>query len=430
MIESIVRQLFGLILFLTGGMVIAFLARLNLAYGALFGVVLWSLLTIFWLAKLLQWTQSQLTLPKPKLPLELERIVQNLTNYRDQSDAEYDEVQADMDQFEAATEAMKDAVLIIDKKQRVEWWNQSAASILELTPEQKMKPIDQVFTQAEFIDFYQNAKVDSAFKIQSPSGSRILEYRVHRFGDRQKERVLIARDVTETEKFEQMRHTFLANASHELRTPITVIHGYLETLQEQDLPGPIARAINTMQSQSSRMVALIADFLTLSRLETSPENESREPIHIAQMLASIKREAQELSGDQNHRISLEIAPGLDILGDEAEVRSALSNLIFNAVRYTPADGQIDIRLEQMEQGALFSVTDTGDGIAAEHIPRITERFYRIDEGRSRSSGGTGLGLAIVKHVLVRHNATLGVSSKLGQGSRFSVTFPAKRVQRS
>jgi two-component system phosphate regulon sensor histidine kinase PhoR len=145
------------------------------------------------------------------------------------------------------------------------------------------------------------------------------------------------------------------------------------------------------------------------------------------MLASIAQEAQEVSGEQQHEITLEIAEGIDLLGNEAEIRSALSNLVFNAVRYTPPQGRIDIRLETLEKGALFSVTDTGEGIAAEHIPRITERFYRVDEGRSRANGGTGLGLAIVKHVLVRHNATLGVSSKPGEGSRFSITFPAHRV---
>jgi len=429
LLESIFRQLFGLLVFVFTGMMIARGIKTDLAYGALFGVSLWSLLTIFWLSKLLQWTQSQLTLPKPKLPLELERIVQNLTHYRDQSDAEYDEVQADMTQFEAATEAMKDAVLIIDKKHRIEWWNRSAAIILELRAEHKMKRVTEVLRQPEFLDFYEGAKVDLPLKLVSPCGKHTLEYRIHKFGDKLKERVLIARDVTENEKFEQMRHTFLANASHELRTPITVIHGYLETLQEQELAAPIARAIKTMQSQSSRMVALISDFLTLSRLETSPENTSRQPVEIASMLESIVEEARELSGDQHHQISLEVTSGLDILGDEAEVRSALSNLIFNAVRYTPEAGQIDIKLESMEQGALFSVSDTGDGIAAEHIPRITERFYRVDEGRSRTRGGTGLGLAIVKHVLVRHNATLGVSSKVGEGSRFSIMFPAHRVAR-
>ncbi len=424
---SIFRQLASLLLFVAVGVLIGAVGEFDLAYGALIGVSTWSLLMIFWVAKLAQWTASELTLPKPKLPLELERITQTLAAYRDQSDAEYDEVHADMNQFEAATEAMRDAILIIDAKNRIEWWNRSAAELLELSEDQKMKRPDEVFTQPEFLEFYETARADTALKLEAPNRKRTLEYRIHRFGQKGRERVLIARDVTENERFEQMRQTFLANASHELRTPITVIHGYLETLQQQELPAPISRAINTMQSQSSRMGALIADLLALSRIETSAENRSRQPIHIGTMLAGIADEARQLSGEQNHQITLEVTEGIDILGNEAEVRSALSNLVFNAVRYTPVEGKIDIRLETLEKGALFSVTDTGEGIAAEHIPRITERFYRVDEGRSRDSGGTGLGLAIVKHVLVRHNSTLGVSSKVGEGSRFSITFPAQRV---
>lgn len=424
---SIFRQLFFLTLFVVGGILLAAIAEIDPAYGALIGLSIWAALMIFWIAKLSQWIASQLTLPKPSLGTELQRIVSALVAYRDQSDAEYDEVHEDMNQFEAATEAMKDAVLIIDSKNRIEWWNRSASDMLALSAEHRMKHPEEVFSQPEFIEFYQSRKSDLALKLESPNGKRTLEYRLHRFGEKNRDRVLIARDLTENEKFEQMRQTFLANASHELRTPITVIHGYLETLQEQELPAPISRAINTMQSQSNRMVALIADLLALSRLETSSENKSRQPIHVASMLEGIAEEASEVSGEDRHKITLQVTEGIDILGNEAEVRSALSNLVFNAVRYTPAGGSIDIRLEALEKGALFSVTDTGEGIAAEHIPRITERFYRVDEGRSRANGGTGLGLAIVKHVLVRHNATLGVSSKVGEGSRFSITFPAHRV---
>ena len=429
MIGSIARQLLILAVFTGLPALLAYSIDLNSSYGALIGLTLWALLTVFWIAELQRWTASQLTLPKPKLPLEMERVVETLVRYRDQTDAEYDEVHEDMNQFEAATQAMSDAVIIIDRKNRIEWWNRSAQTIFGLKPDQRMLSPEELISEPEFVEFYQNPKAEQSLKLESPNGQRTLEYRIHRFGEKNRERVLIARDVTENERFEQMRQTFLANASHELRTPITVIHGFLETLPEQELPAPIARAIGTMQSQSNRMVALIADLLTLSRLETSAENRSRQPIQVRDMLTNIANEARDVSGDQQHAISLEMVEGLDILGNEAEIRSALSNLVFNAVRYTPAQGTIAIKLEAMERGALFSVTDNGEGIAAEHIPRITERFYRVDEGRSRDSGGTGLGLAIVKHVLVRHNATLGVSSKLGEGSRFSITFPAHRVTR-
>lgn len=425
MIESIARQMLGLLGFTLAGAVIGSFIDNNLLMGAWIGTFVWSTLSIILNAKVAEWIDQNLGTPDPKLPFEQGRLVQSIADYRNKTEAEYDEIHADMDQFQAATSAMKDAIVIIDDQDDIEWWNNAAEEILDITIGQKRKSVQDVFSEPDFLEFYaQSSHVDS-FKADSNDQKRVLEYRVESFG--QGEKVLIVRDISESEKVGLMRHTFLANASHELRTPITVIHGYLETLQEQELPKPIQKAIQTMHSQSSRMAALIADLLTLSRLETSSENKSRQPIFIKEMLEGITEEAKDLSGSKQHQISLKIDEGFDILGNEGEVRSALSNLIFNAVRYTPAKGVIDITLEGLDTSVLFSVKDTGVGIPAEHIPRITERFYRLDEGRSRDSGGTGLGLAIVKHVLVRHNAKLGVTSKPGEGSRFSVTFPEHRV---
>ncbi|NRP52400.1 MULTISPECIES: phosphate regulon sensor histidine kinase PhoR [unclassified Marinobacterium] len=425
MTESIARQLLGLLSFTLAGAVLGFFTSHNLILGALFGSLLWSILSSLLNAKLVTWLDQNLSSPDPKLPFEQGRIVRSIANYRNKTEAEYDEIHADMDQFQAATSAMKDAIVIIDNQDNIEWWNNAAEEILEITIEQKHKRVQEVFSEPNFLEFYSQSSHIASFKADSADQKRVLEYRVESFGEGDK--VLIVRDISESEKIGLMRHTFLANASHELRTPITVIHGYLETLQEQELPNPIQKAIHSMQSQSSRMAALIADLLTLSRLETSSENKSRKPIFIREMLERITEEAKEVSGPKQHQISLEMDQGFEILGNEGEVRSALSNLVFNAVRYTPANGVIDIKLKSVDTSVLFSVTDTGVGIPAEHIPRITERFYRVDEGRSRDSGGTGLGLAIVKHVLVRHNAKLGVTSKPGEGSRFSVTFPESRV---
>ena len=423
--ESIARQLLGFLSFTLAGAAVGFYTSNNLLIGALGGSIIWSTFSAILNAKLVCWIDQNLNSPDPKLPLEQGHIVRSIAEYRNKTEAEYDEIHADMDQFQAATSAMKDAIVIIDNQDNIEWWNNAAEEILDLTIEQKHKKVKQVFADPFFLDFYSQSSDIASFKADSSDHKRVLEYRVESFGDNEK--VLIVRDISESEKVAQMRHTFLANASHELRTPITVIHGYLETLQEQELPKPIQKAIQSMQSQSSRMAALISDLLTLSRLETSSENKSRKPIFIREMLKGITEEAVDVSGPKQHQISLKMDEGFDILGNEGEVRSALSNLVFNAVRYTPAKGVIDIKLESHDTGVLFSVTDNGVGIPAEHIPRITERFYRVDEGRSRDSGGTGLGLAIVKHVLVRHNAKLGVTSKPGEGSRFSVTFPESRV---
>jgi two-component system phosphate regulon sensor histidine kinase PhoR len=206
---------------------------------------------------------------------------------------------------------------------------------------------------------------------------------------------------------------------------LTVIHGYLETLVDSDDHGlqPWRQIVNQMQQQSSRMQRIVEDLLLLSRLESKQQTEHREMIDVAALLTAIKEEAEGLSGNQNHVIALRIEPGLRIEGSASELDSAFSNLVFNAVRYTPAGGEIKLRWWQDEDGPCFSVTDTGIGIQAEHIPRLTERFYRVDVGRSRKSGGTGLGLAIVKHVLIRHNARLEIESEPGKGSTFSCRFP-------
>ncbi len=425
MTRSIIRQLFTLLSFLLLGVLIGFIFKLDLAIATLASLAIWAVLNILFIAKLVAWSDRGFNSEEPTSLFEFQKLSTAFKHYRDQTEAEFDEIHEDIDQFQAATAAMEDAIVIINKDGTIEWWNNSAEESLELTIEQKHKTIPEIFSDPDFLHFYENSDEKGSFKSESGTHQRILEFRVHPFGAG--DRVLVARDITENEKFEQMRHTFLANASHELRTPITVIHGYLETLHDQDLAQPVKRAIRSMQSQSNRMVALISDLLTLSRLETSAENRSRQPIHVHQMLKSIADEAREVSGDNQHQISLLMDEGFDILGNEGELRSALSNLVFNAVRYTPAQGSIDIKLETVDKGVLFSVTDSGVGIAAEHIPRITERFYRVDEGRSRDNGGTGLGLAIVKHVLVRHNSKLGVSSKVGEGSRFSCIFPAERV---
>lgn len=236
--------------------------------------------------------------------------------------------------------------------------------------------------------------------------------------------------LTHIQHLERMRQDFVANVSHELRTPLTVMRGYLELLLEQATSDAVEREILIqMQQQTMRMGSLVEDLLLLSRLEAHyPSNKQQKQISVVKLSTPIVQEAKYLSGTLNHTIDCQLDPALYLRGIEGEIRSLFSNLIFNAVNYTPAGGKIRIRWYQKEEMAYFSVEDDGIGIAAQHIPRLTERFYRVDKARSRSSGGTGLGLAIAKHVLIRHDATLKVKSQLGNGSCFVCSFPKKRLR--
>ncbi|MCD6039549.1 MAG: phoR [Gammaproteobacteria bacterium] len=231
---------------------------------------------------------------------------------------------------------------------------------------------------------------------------------------------------------ERMRQDFVANVSHELRTPLTVMHGYLESLlsQNRDETQPWKKIFTQMQQQTIRMENLIEDLLLLSRLESQDdENAISEAVDVTSLLKAICHDAEEFSAEAKHHIKIQADTKLFLLGNSSELRSLFSNIIFNAVKYTPPDGHIDIQWHYVDKKSHFSVCDTGIGIAKEHIPRITERFYRVDPARSRASGGTGLGLAIAKHVLLRHQATLTIESELNKGSQFTCVFPLQRTKK-
>jgi two-component system phosphate regulon sensor histidine kinase PhoR len=291
------------------------------------------------------------------------------------------------------------------------------------------KPIDQLLSDPIFRSFLATGDFSRPLQMPAPvDDSIMLEVRIVPYG--KGNLLLQARDITRLAQLETIRRDFVANVSHEMRTPLTVIHGYLETLADSGDRGlqPWLQIVNQMQQQSSRMQRIVEDLLLLSRLESTHQTERQEIVDVAALLAALKEEAEGLSGEQGHVIVLEVEPDLKIEGSTSELDSAFSNLVFNAVRYTPAGGEIRMRwwLEE-EGGPCFSVTDTGIGIQAEHIPRLTERFYRVDVGRSRQSGGTGLGLAIVKHVLIRHDARLEIESEPGKGSTFTCRFPVSAI---
>lgn len=332
-----------------------------------------------------------------------------------------------INRFQESTAALQDAVVIIDEHNNLEWWNSAATHILGLHNEaDRGKPAMNLLRDPRFIRYFKRGQYEEPITLPSPVHSHLhVQYQITIFGNN--DRLLVARDVTQIMRLEQTRQDFVANASHELRTPLTVIRGYLETFLDQELPRPLERGLKAMQQQSRRMENLVSDLLLLSRLEASHHIADEFPIQIHSMLQQIMEGAEQLALEKQHDFVLELDENSDLCGQEIELHSAFSNLVYNAVRYTPAGGKITIRWQVDKDGAHFIVKDNGPGIESIHIPRLTERFYRVDESRSSASGGTGLGLAIVKHVLARHNGHLSIKSKVGKGSTFACHFPAEMV---
>jgi two-component system, OmpR family, phosphate regulon sensor histidine kinase PhoR len=332
-----------------------------------------------------------------------------------------------MRQLQRSTSALPNGVVILNAQREIMWFNRMAARLLNLrrTADVGMR-IEHLMREPEFVRYLGGGDYSNPVVVRTTTGEECyLSMQVAPYGDGQL--LLLVSDVSRQMRLEAVRRDFVANASHELRSPLTVISGYLETLAQDpaldaDLEGPIAE----MRRQAERMTAIIRDLLELSRLEETNEVVGGEPIDIGALMALLRKDVfARPSHPREVRTRTDSTAQLN--GDEPEIHSAFSNLVDNAAKYTPAEGSLEMRWWVDEEGAHFSVSDTGMGIPPEHIPRLTERFYRVDPGRSRSTGGSGLGLAIVKHVLQRHGATLEVQSTLGAGSTFTCHFPAERV---
>ena len=332
-----------------------------------------------------------------------------------------------MRQLQRSTAALPNGVVILNAQREIVWFNRMAARLLNLrrTADLGMR-IEHLMREPEFVRYLGGGDYTNPVIVRTSTGEECyLSMQVAPYGDGQL--LLLVSDVSRQMRLEAVRRDFVANASHELRSPLTVISGYLETLAQDsavdaDLQGPIAE----MRRQAERMTAIIRDLLELSRLEETGEIVGGEPIDIAALMVLLRKDVlARVPHPRDVRVRIDSAAQLS--GDEPEIHSAFSNLVDNAAKYTPAEGSLEMRWWVDEDGGHFSVSDTGMGIPAEHIPRLAERFYRVDPGRSRSTGGSGLGLAIVKHVLQRHGATLEVQSTLGAGSTFTCHFPAERV---
>jgi two-component system phosphate regulon sensor histidine kinase PhoR len=337
-------------------------------------------------------------------------------------------VAADLEQMLEATRNLPDGVVILDNGNRIIWLNDAAERLLGLSPKRDIGQfVLYLLRNSRIVEWLQHEDFSQTLNIDSPAArEKTLALQLIPLPRNQK--MLVARDITEIARVEAMRRDFVANVSHELRTPITVIVGFLEAFEDMPEPDPVQfrKHIPLMREQSDRIRRLVDDLLTLARLESEPETKD-EAVDMVSLAQRLVREAETVSQGK-HQIELILNNHARLIGNTQELYSALANLVSNAVRYTPTGGRIGIRWGNSASGEqIFSVQDSGEGIEAQHIPRLTERFYRVDQGRSRSTGGTGLGLAIVKHVLQRHQAKLHVESTVGKGSTFSAVFPAERV---
>jgi two-component system, OmpR family, phosphate regulon sensor histidine kinase PhoR len=332
-----------------------------------------------------------------------------------------------------STAVLEMAVIMINGKGGLVWWNPAASRLLGFqSPEDQNQPVINLIREPLFIEYFNRGLYKSPLKLSSPINAGLtLEFQITSFGEG--ERLMLVRDISQLHKLEMMRKDFVGNVSHELRTPITVITGYLETMldDKDNLPKRWVRPIEQMSQQSHRMENIIRDLLTLSQLETRSASKQQSDIKLSSLLRDIKRDAEQVFADKKQQFHLQCDDSIQVRGNMNELYSAISNLVLNAAKYTQADGEIGLSVDLETDGSLdITISDNGPGIAPQHIPRLTERFYRVDESRSTDTGGTGLGLAIVKHVLARHDARLNIKSEAGKGSDFICHFPPERISRA
>jgi two-component system phosphate regulon sensor histidine kinase PhoR len=358
-------------------------------------------------------------------------VFSGLQRLRKEAQKERDTLENILKTFRLAAQALPDGVILLDAQGHIEWLNKAACAHFGLDAERDLGTmIGQLLRQKEFhayVAAFRAGTADAPVPLKIWQGAEERAVTVTLLAYAESKSLLVSHDVTELVRTETVRRDFIANVSHELRTPLTVISGFLEQFNSGEPPaGETARHIlGLMAEQSVRMNRLVEDLLTLSRLESDNQPPRDDEVDIPRLLASLLEEAQILA-KEGQIITLASVASARVRGNADELRSAFGNLVSNAVRYTPAGGTITLSWCDDEAGLTFVVADTGIGIAAEHLPRLTERFYRIDKGRSTALGGTGLGLAIVKHVLMRHGGTLTIDSTIGKGSRFTARLPRQR----
>ncbi|MER1967514.1 phosphate regulon sensor histidine kinase PhoR [Castellaniella sp. GW247-6E4] len=382
------------------------------------------------LSRIARWVRNIDTPPPPSVG-PWDGILAPIYRKLKQNRLELQERTRSFERMLLAAEALPDGALTLDQDQSLLWCNQTAAAHLGLDLERdKHHSILNIVRSPEFATYTRQARWDKPLLLHLTRQSREHTLLLHLYPYSTGQFLMVTRDITQIERLEHMRKDFVANVSHEMRTPLTVLSGFLETLHDipENALDPAQRRhyLELMIEQSRNMQALVADLLTLSALESSPNREGG-PVSLPALIQTALAQSQALSGGR-HTFEIEVDDSLHVLGADTELASAVTNLMTNAVNYTPEGGTIAVTWARTgDGGARYAVRDTGIGIGAQDIPRLTERFFRVDRGRSRATGGTGLGLAITKHVAMRHDAVLRIDSVLGKGSTFSMVFPPSRV---
>jgi two-component system, OmpR family, phosphate regulon sensor histidine kinase PhoR len=396
--------------------------------GALFSVVMLLVRDVLMGRRVLRWLSVAPHDASPALAGfwgELaSRIERALRSRERQADAERERLA----QFLTAIEASPNGVMLLDASEQIEWCNQLAAEHLGLDRHRDLRQrVTNLVRAPAFVAMLQARAFEQPVQIPQPGGRGLLSVILRPYGDGHW--LMLTQDITERERADAMRRDFVANVSHEIRTPLTVVAGFVETLANLPLSEvERKRVLTLMAQQTQRMQSLVGDLLTLARLEGSPRPPADSWLPLARVGATVELDARGLSGGR-HRLAFDWGQGIELAGNEAELVSAVTNLVSNGVRYTPEGGMVEVSWRRRHDGGgEVAVRDTGPGIAAEHLPRLTERFYRVDGSRSRDTGGTGLGLAIVKHVAQRHGGELLIESTVGEGSCFTLVLPAARVR--
>lgn len=419
------------------GLRLAAVLGIFLALGLVLGQVAWSMVVglsgyLGWhllsLYRLDQWLTARRTVRPSKVYGVWAQVYDSLYHLRSRNRQGKRRLAQFLSRFREAAEALPDGAVALGPERRILWYNSAAARMLGLRRRDLNRPISNLVRHPEFTAFLRAARFDGAVEVPSPINESVqLSIRLVNYDEGQD--LLLSADITRLRNLERTRRDFISNMSHELRTPLTVLTGYAESMLDSGefLDSPWKRPLEHINQQAARMFSVVEDLLTLSRLESGGRRQPDEPVPVHGILAAIREDALSLSGSRGHEITLSTDAPEWLLGQERELRSAFSNLVFNAVRYTPDAGRIAIRwYRDQDRSLCLSVTDDGEGIPAQHLSRLTERFYRVDVARSREAGGTGLGLAIVKHVLLRHDARLEIQSQIGRGSVFTCRFEDKR----
>ncbi|MCG7498568.1 phosphate regulon sensor histidine kinase PhoR [Vibrio sp. Of7-15] len=409
-----------------------------LVLGYVFGYMPWflliaTLIQLIWhlhnQVKMSNWLWDERRLTPPSGSGSWEPLFNGIYRLQQRNRRRRKELATLIRRFRNGAESLPDAVVVFRSEGNIVWCNKLAQSLLGFRwPDDSGQPISNLIRSPDFVKYL--AKQDFTEPLEMPSPlnpERTLELRIVPYTEG--EHLMVVRDVSQVKNLEGMRRNFFANVSHELRTPMTVLQGYLEMSKDPEmLVGPMwDKAHGVMTEQLNRMNGLVNQLLTLSKIEAAPNHDLDEEVNVPAILEVLEKEAIALSGERGHQFEFDIDHSMKVFGDDDQLRSAISNLVYNAVKHTTDGATVSVRWYESAQGPCLEVKDSGEGIAPQHIHRLTERFYRVDKARSRETGGSGLGLAIVKHALSHHDSHLDIVSQVGEGSTFSFVLP-KRLQ--